>query len=706
MKILVAEDSHQSLYLLDQYFTSRGHTVWPAENGAAALALCRERGAPDVIVSDALMPQLDGFGLCDALRRDPVLAGVPFILYTATYTAESDERFALSIGVDRFVIKPIEPAELLAIVNAVAAQVHQAPPRAPRAAEPQAELLQEYARLVSVKLEEKLADLSRAHAALQSSEEAVRNLNERLLASVRRLELEIEERRRTAELLRLAQQVGGTGTWECDGAEALRWSEEAAALLGGPAGAPPTAVPAFLAALAAEDRPGATEVLLGPPEASVNEVEIRYGPPGAVRHFLLRGGRPDRSERTPLRRIGIVQDVTARKEAEARRQSLEVQLINSQKMEALGNLAGGIAHDFNNILTGILGSAEILKFELPRLSPPPDVTSSVNVIVDAAHRARDIIQQILTFSRRQPVERAPLRFSRLVESALRLVRSTVGRAIEVRSQIDSDRYVIANESQIHQVLLNLCTNAAHAMGADGGVISVAVANVEVTAAEAALHPGLRPGPYVRLDVADTGTGIEPSVREHLFEPFFTTKAVGEGTGLGLAVVHGIVQAHDGVITLESRFGHGTTFSLYFPAASAQEASAARRTADYPRGEGQRVLVVDDEPSVARTCAKLLEQLGYRATALTDAVAAREAFDRDPQSYDAAIVDFLMPRLTGVDLARALWIQRPQLPVILVAGFGGQMDAARARAEGFRDLLGKPFTLASLGEAVGRATRQP
>ena len=193
--------------------------------------------------------------------------------------------------------------------------------------------------------------------------------------------------------------------------------------------------------------------------------------------------------------------------------------------------------------------------------------------------------------------------------------------------------------------------------------------------------------------------------EHIFEPFFTTKPEGEGTGLGLAVVHGIVQSHDGAITVDSQSGRGTTFSLFFPAVAGREVPAQQmQNAGFPTGSGQRVLVVDDEPSVARTCAQLLERLGYLPTAMTDPIEARELFEREPQAYTVAVVDFLMPGLTGVDLARALWSKQPTLPVILVAGFGTQMDATRARADGFCDFLAKPFALTTLADALARATR--
>ncbi|HLP08236.1 MAG TPA: ATP-binding protein, partial [Opitutaceae bacterium] len=377
-------------------------------------------------------------------------------------------------------------------------------------------------------------------------------------------------------------------------------------------------------------------------------------------------------------------------------------LRNSQNLEAIGRLAGGIAHDFNNLLTAILGHAELLTFEPLR---PAEVRPAAGIIVEAAQRARGIIDQILTFSRRQAVERRPVRFADVVEGAVRLARATLPKTTSIACQLDSDLLVAANENQIHQVLLNLCTNAAHAMRPMGGTITVALSSITFAAGASATPPGLRPGQHVRLEVRDTGSGMDATVLEHLFEPFFTTKAGGEGTGLGLAVVHGIVQAHEGAISVESRTGQGTTFSLFFPAAANGETLLAANGASAPSlARGQRILVVDDEPGVARTCTQLLQRLGYEPVSFTDPTEARERFERDPQAFAVVLVDFLMPQLTGPDLARALWARRPEQPVILIAGYGTQMDAAQARAEGFCDFVTKPFTLAKLGEALARATQ--
>ena len=707
MNILVTEDNPQSLYLLEQYFSRRGHEVWSATNGRDGLALCHTRGRPDAVVSDALMPFMDGFEFCDAIRRDPKLSSVPYVLYTATYTAESDERFALSLGVDRFVVKPIEPERLLAIVEEVVAEVRGKPARTVAPSPLATSQLQEYTRMVLVKLEDKLLELSRTNTALSASEESVRTLNEKLVATVQRLEAALDEHRRDDELLRMAQQAGGIGCWESNAVGAVRWTEEARTLLGYPGTGGPATFADFIRNVVSDDRSRAGAMLESLPTTGekVIELEVRFESPGQPRakHLLLRGGLfPGAANQAP-RWLGIVQDITARKEAENRRQLLEQQLYRSQKMEALGNLAGGIAHDFNNILTAILGHSELLKFELSSLSPQSACHTSVAEIDHAGLRAREIIKQILTFSRREPIERRPVVFSKVVEDALRLVRSTIGRMNKVQVTITTDRSVTANENQIQQVLLNLCTNAAHAMAPSGGIITIALSAFDIEPNASGSRPALPPGPYVRLNVSDTGKGMELAVLDRIFEPFYTTKPAGEGTGLGLAVVHGIVQSHEGMIGVESTPGQGTTFSLYFPAVAVKpHQTPPVRPAIELVGTGQTILVVDDEPSVARTCAQLLEKLNYQPTAMTDPGQARELFERNPQAFAAVIVDFLMPRITGIDLARTFWNKRPDLPIILVAGFGAQIDATQARTEGFTDFLPKPFTAATLATALSNA----
>ena len=368
-------------------------------------------------------------------------------------------------------------------------------------------------------------------------------------------------------------------------------------------------------------------------------------------------------------------------------------------MEAIGTLAGGIAHDFNNILTGILGNAEMARLELAEGHPARQFLAES---LAAAERARNLVAQILTFSRRREQQRAVLALAPVVEEALRLLRASLPATIELCVSLREDvPAVLADPTQVHQVLMNLGANAAHALRARGGRIEIFQNLVELPAEQSAAGVRLPAGRYVRLAVRDNGHGMDAATRERIFEPFFTTKPPGHGTGLGLAVVHGIMESHDGAITVDSAPDEGAIFHLYFPAIEAEPAANATDELIAPRGRGQRILVVDDEPVVARLATRILERLGYRATAFLDPVEAVAAFRADPDAFDLVLTDLTMPHLTGVEVASDLLRLRPTLPIILSTGFSGRLNEADARRFGIRAMLGKPYTVQSLAEAVQR-----
>ncbi len=395
--------------------------------------------------------------------------------------------------------------------------------------------------------------------------------------------------------------------------------------------------------------------------------------------------------------LSVIHDITEQRRAEQARSALETQLRQTQKLEALGQLAGGIAHDFNNILTGILAYAELIQLDAER---PAEVRKHVAAVKAASRRASDLVRQILTFSRRQAPERKPVKLSAVVREALKLLRSTLPRTIEIVEQIDDlAPVVLADATQIHQVLMNLCTNAAHAMQDRPGRLAVTLATCEVRAGERAAPASVAPGRHARLTVADTGRGMDAATLSRIFEPFFTTKEPGHGTGLGLAVVHGIVEEHDGVITVRSAPGAGTTFDIYFPEFCALDLDAAPAETPLPRGTGQRVLFVDDEEAIARAVVDLLGRLGYRVTMHTDPRAAWSAFDRAPTEFDLVVTDLTMPHWTGLELARRLLARRPDVPIVLSTGHGGAWTPESVRMLGLRSMIGKPLTVTSLAREI-------
>jgi PAS domain S-box-containing protein len=714
MKILVAEDHSDSRYLLQQLFTGLGHEVAAVADGLEVLELLEKgkSGPPEVIVSDALMPRMDGFQLCRRLRQHPRWCTLPFIFYTATYTDRADEQFAMTLGADRFVVKPIEPDQLMAIIAETVARVKATPPRAPLPVESDATILEEYTRRLSLKLEWKVAELEGINSDLRASERSIRELNQRLTDTVRALEREAQERqaaesalRLREEVLRHAQSIGHVGSWEQRKENnELVLSEEATRIFGTRPGETITAE-WILSRVHPDDRPRVHEELeRSEQKQQALEIECRLqGADDIVRHVFIRRRLLRNEAGVPTRCVGVIQDISEQKQAEAQRARLEKQLRQAQKMEAIGNLAGGIAHDFNNILTAIMAHAELLDLEMPREVSEPHLRESVHEIQSASARARDMVRQILTFSRKQPVERKPLGIDAVVQDALKLVRVTLPPGVELRTDLKSQRAVMANEAQINQVVLNLCANAVQALSGRGGVITVTLSErrLEDTRSRAPL----KVGEHVLLEIRDNGCGMDPATVERIFEPFFTTKNLGQGTGLGLAVVHGVVQAHEGAIFVESTPGQGTAFTIYFPALASAVPVAGQVQAATTQGAGQKILFVDDEPSVAKIGLRLLERLGYEAVALTDPVAARDRLVSNPQEFDLVITDYLMPRITGMDLSRAVWAVRPDLPMILAVGFGGQLDSAKAKAHGFREFVAKPFAIQTLADAIAQALKK-
>ncbi len=400
-------------------------------------------------------------------------------------------------------------------------------------------------------------------------------------------------------------------------------------------------------------------------------------------------------------------DVTARMIAAETTKRLEAQLRQSQKIQAIGTLAGGIAHDFNNILTGILGNVQLAQFEL---TPGHPAESCLADALKACNRARDLVTQILTFSRRSELALTPTALGSVVEEALKLLRASLPSNIELRKSLDpTTPVVLCDPTQIHQIVMNLGANAAHAIGSVPGSFGVTLELVQLTAEQLRRHPQLRPAHTVCLSLADSGSGMDASTLERIFEPFFTTKPVGEGTGLGLAVVHGIMQALEGAIVVESTVGVGTKFSLYFPGlASAHAKATAPASVVLPeaQGRGQTILLVDDEPGVLQVAERALTLLGYKPASYSSANAALAAVQASPSRFAAIITDLTMPGLGGIDFVRQVAAIRPDLPVVITTGNTRSLDLEAARTAGVRGLLEKPFSLDGLSQALERVLRPP
>ncbi len=416
-------------------------------------------------------------------------------------------------------------------------------------------------------------------------------------------------------------------------------------------------------------------------------------PDGGVRWIHDRGFPVANAEGRVYRIVGVAADITKQRQ-------LEEQFRQAQKMEAMGTLAGGIAHDFNNILAAINGYTELAKMHA---TGNTKVLEYLGTVAKAGDRAVNLVRQILTFSRQQEVHRVPTQLHEAVAESVKLLRATIPTTIDFSISLAGDTPpVLADATQIHQIMMNLGTNAWHAMRERPGRLEVKLEKFAVDALIAGTHPQLRPGVYARLTVSDTGKGMDRATLERIFEPFFTTKEPGEGTGLGLSVVHGIMQDHDGAITVYSQPGEGTVFHLYFPAYAGTVSARDVPAGLISRGAGKRILLVDDEEMLAKMGQTTLEQLGYKVQALTSPAAALALVQADPRQFDLVITDQTMPEMTGMDLARQLQQIRPDLPIILNSGYSANLTAERTRAAGIREVLMKPHSIQTLAEAVQRA----
>jgi PAS domain S-box-containing protein len=448
----------------------------------------------------------------------------------------------------------------------------------------------------------------------------------------------------------------------------------------------------WLEAIHAEDRDRVRAAAEKQADGNYDESYRILRPDGSPRWIRDRAFPIRDQDGRVYRMVGTAEDITDRRR-------LEGQFREAQKLEAIGTLAGGIAHDFNNILTAINGFAE-----LARLTAADNhaACEHIDSVLTATWRAASLVRQILAFSRREEQQRHPIQLDQVMAEPLKLLRATIPSIIEFDVALaPALPSVLADTTQIHQVVINLGTNAWQAMKPRAGRLQVRLEKVAVDSLAAEANPHLRPGDYVRLSVTDTGHGMDLETQAHIFEPFFTTKLPGEGTGLGLSVVHGIVVGHDGAITVYSEPGRGTTFHVYFPAHGAESVEKAAKMVEVPLGRGERVLFVDDEKPLALLGQKMLERLGYKVESISSVVAALERVRAHPRDFDLVITDLTMPVMTGTDFAAELLALRPDLPIVLTTGFNASLTSARLRELGIRELLLKPHSLQSLGAAVHR-----
>jgi PAS domain S-box-containing protein len=509
---------------------------------------------------------------------------------------------------------------------------------------------------------EDVTDRRRAEVALVESEERFRQLAEHVTT-----------------VFWIVDPIAGTTLYISPAYETI-WGRSRASREANPLG--------WLDAIHAEDRPRIEAVVVDRPVTEPYEHAYRILRPDGALRWIHESGFPVRNDAGQIHRVvGMAEDVTDH-------HLLQEQFHQAQKMQAVGTLAGGIAHDFNNVLAAIQGFTELARMS----AAEGEVTEYLGAVLTSTGRAASLVRKILAFSQQQEMDRGPIQIAPIVEESLALLRAMLPSTIEFETspalEVPS---VLADASEVQQVMMNLCTNAAQAMGEQPGRLTVSLEGFVVDEPLAASHPALRQGLYARLSVADTGCGMDQATASRMFEPFFTTRVQGEGTGLGLAVVHGIMQNHEGVVTVDSRPGEGTTMRLYFPAHHDGSAEAEA----VPHGQGERILFVDDEASLADMGKRILERLGYSVDARVSALEALDAVRAAPEAYDLVVTDYMMPRLTGTGFAQRLQGIRVDLPVILTTGYRASLTVEGVQAMGVRTLLSKPVSVRTLGTVVAR-----
>jgi PAS domain S-box-containing protein len=671
VKILIVDDIALNRKLLGAILEMENHVVTEAADGVEALAAL-ERGAFDGIISDILMPRMDGYRLCHEIRSREQTRDIPFIFYTSSYTSKSDEKLALEIGCDKFLTKPAPTAEILEALRD--ATGHSRSWTSPHEPDKELYLMKEYNQQLVAKLEEKNLELTAR--------------NEELVVSEQKLLLQST-----------ALETAANAVMITDVAGVILWVN-----------------PAFLAqtGYASAEVIGQTPALLKSGRHDGAFYRTLWGTILAGEtwkgHFInkRKDGSLYHDEHTitPVRSggadithfIAIMNDVTERKR-------LEDQFIEAQKMEVVGQLAGGVAHDFNNVLAVIMGYSDLL---LQDLAENKDLCAYVEEIGHAARRASGLTQQLLIFSRKQTVQAVELNLNDVVRGMEKMLGQLINENIELAVETDEKIGLIrADSGYVGQVLMNLVVNARDAMP-DGGTLTIATGVVELSGAVEGIA-NAQARPYVMLSVTDTGIGMSEEVKARIFEAFFTTKAAGKGTGLGLVTCQTIVRQCGGHIRVTSEMRKGTTFQVFFPqVAGAAPTSTGAGPGDFPcRGGNETILLVEDEPALRHLAQGVLRSQGYEVlTAPNGQDALRVARDHHGSPITLVVTDVVMPQMGGKVMAEWLKLTSPDLRVLFTSGYADDAITGQGAAEAGIEFLPKPYTPASLAHKVRELLDQP
>lgn len=657
MKILIAEDNADDRKVLKFNLEHRGCEVLEAFDGQEGLAMAKAH-KPNMIISDALMPHMDGFQFLRSVKTDETLKSIPFVFYSAVYTGDKEAELAVSLGAEAFIIKPKDPQEfweeLIGILEECKLRSQEG--RTPELIEEEEDFLRKYSQVVAAKLEEKVRELEKAKATILESEQCYRNL----FSSLRDVISTVDTERRIMNANQPAlRDVFGYELEDIVGQSARLFyaDDEDYNLIG-----------TKIADMGETNVPVTAEAKFRTKDGTVFIGEIS-----------VHGLRNDKGAFTGY--IGMVRDITHQRK-------LEEQLRHAQKMEAVGTLAGGIAHDFNNILNVIMGYGSMI---LDGLGADNPLSVQMHEVLAAAERAANLTRRLLVFSRKQIVDVRPINVNETILGIQKMLARIISEDIDFQLDLDdSSLVVMADSGQIEQVLMNLVSNARAAMPA-GGRLIIGTGLEDVDDEYVAAYGYGKPGRYVIITVADTGCGMDAETQKKIFEPFFTTKEIGEGTGLGLAISYGILKQHSGYIKVYSEPGQGTLFKIYLPlieesALPVKESEAAVSV----RGGNETVLVAEDDASLRKLSRIVLEAFGYTVITAEDGEDAITKFMENAERIDLALLDIIMPKKSGKEVSEALRKASPRTKILFVSGYTMDIIKSKELTESGLDFIHKPF----------------
>jgi PAS domain S-box-containing protein len=663
VNVLILDDVDTNRKLLRAQLEAEGVTVLEASNGVEGLeALKRQK--VDAAISDLLMPNMDGYRFCYEVRKSKEHRDLPIIIYTSTYTSPSDEKLSLKLGADKYLRKPASVGQILDALHNATTNKHLIP----SAGLDERDVLKHYSERLISKLEEKNVELTRRNLELdQLNNKLEAEILERKSAEGRLLEqADIISHARDAIIIRNFEDDHIT-FWNKGAEHLYGWS--ANEVLGKPVGKLIYADP--------KDREAAFKILI-----SAGEFRGEFRQVTKDGRDVIVNGRSTivrNPDGTPHSILSINTDVTEQKK-------LEMQLLRAQRLECIGTLAGGVAHDLNNVLGPILMGAESLRGN----ATGEHAAAMIALIEESARRGSSIVKQVLTFARGVEGERVLINPRHLIDEMVGIARKTFPKSIEVTGQYPEHPWSISGDpTQLHQVLLNLSMNARDAM-VNGGSLILAAENLEVDDNYAAMMPGAKAGSYAILRVSDTGVGMPRALLEKIFEPFFTTKDLGKGTGLGLSTSLGIVKSHEGFISVSSEQGSGTSFKVFLPAVQDDVAPPQEEIPRIIKGNGELVLLVDDEMNIRRVTKMTLEKHNYRVLEANDGPEALAIFAQEMDSVSVVLTDMRMPYIDGIALIRALKKMEPSMTFIASTGQDDEPRSAELQELGVVNFLTKPY----------------